>query len=119
MADSSDRGIGKADQEYRRQVAARKSQRETSFDTISGEPLDILYTPLHLEGFDYLRKLGFPGEYPYTRGVRDNMYRGRLWTMRQFAGFGTAADTNRRFKYLLEHGQTGLSTAFDLSLIHI
>jgi methylmalonyl-CoA mutase N-terminal domain/subunit len=114
MADSSDREIGKADQEYRRQVAARKSQRETSFDTISGEPLDILYTPLHLEGFDYLRKLGFPGEYPYTRGVRDNMYRGRLWTMRQFAGFGTAADTNRRFKYLLEHGQTGLSTAFDM-----
>jgi methylmalonyl-CoA mutase N-terminal domain/subunit len=114
MADSSHEDLRKADQRYRRNVAEKQSKHKRSFTTISGEPLDILYTPMHLAGFDYARDLGFPGEYPYTRGIRDDMYRGRLWTMRQFAGFGTAADTNRRFKYLLEHGQTGLSTAFDM-----
>src|SRR5512137_2013969 len=81
--------------------------------TISGHPIREIYTPLDLEGFDHSRQLGEPGQYPFTRGVYRNMYRGRLWTMRQFAGFGEAEDTNRRFKYLLQQGQTGLSVAFD------
>jgi len=81
--------------------------------TSSDIQVDRLYTPTDLEDSDYLKDLGFPGEYPFTRGVYPTMYRGRLWTMRQYAGFGTAEQTNRRFKYLLEHGQTGLSVAFD------
>ena len=85
-----------------------------TFDSISGNKIEILYTPDDLKDFDYEKDLGFPGEYPFTRGIHKNMYRGRLWTMRQFAGFGTPEDTNKRFKYLLEHGQTGLSVAFDL-----
>lgn len=85
-----------------------------SFDSISGNKVDILYTPDDIENLDYERDLGFPGEFPFTRGIHKNMYRGKLWTMRQFAGFGTPEDTNKRFKYLLEHGQTGLSVAFDL-----
>ncbi|MCR4417393.1 MAG: methylmalonyl-CoA mutase family protein [Ignavibacteria bacterium] len=85
-----------------------------TFNSISGNKVEILYTPDDLGDFDYERDLGFPGEFPFTRGIHKNMYRGRLWTMRQFAGFGTPEDTNKRFKYLLEHGQTGLSVAFDL-----
>lgn len=85
-----------------------------TFNTISGNKVEILYAPDDLQDFDYERDLGFPGEFPFTRGIHKNMYRGRLWTMRQFAGFGTPEDTNKRFKYLLEHGQTGLSVAFDL-----
>ncbi len=81
--------------------------------TISGLPLEPIYTP-ETTPIDYDRDLGLPGEYPFTRGVYPTMYRGRPWTMRQFAGFGTAAETNERFRYLLEHGQTGLSTAFDM-----
>src|SRR4051794_39321495 len=81
--------------------------------TISGLPVDELYSPENVE-VEYERDLGDPGEFPFTRGVYETMYRGRLWTMRQFAGFGTAAETNERFRYLLEHGQTGLSTAFDM-----
>jgi len=73
-----------------------------------------LYTPLDIEGFDYERDLGFPGEYPFTRGVQPTMYRGRFWTMRQYAGFATAEESNKRYRYLLEQGQTGLSCAFDL-----
>jgi len=84
------------------------------FRTDSEIEVEALYTPDHLEGFDYREKLGFPGEPPYTRGVYPTMYRGRLWTMRQYAGFGDAEETNRRFKYLVEQGQTGLSVAFDL-----
>uniref|UniRef100_A0A7V3ZUH1 Methylmalonyl-CoA mutase n=1 Tax=candidate division WOR-3 bacterium TaxID=2052148 RepID=A0A7V3ZUH1_UNCW3 len=83
------------------------------FNTISNLPLKIVYTPLDIKDFDYLRDLGFPGEYPFTRGIRYTMYRGRIWTMRQFSGFGTAEDTNKRFKFLLAHGETGLSVAFD------
>ncbi|MCD6275599.1 MAG: methylmalonyl-CoA mutase family protein [Thermoplasmata archaeon] len=79
-----------------------------------GEEIERVYTPVDLKNWDYLDKLGFPGEYPYTRGVYPTMYRGRLWTMRQYAGFGTAEETNKRYKYLLEQGQTGLSVAFDL-----
>lgn len=89
-------------------------KRSVKFTTVSSAPIDILYTPDDIESINYLADIGFPGEFPYTRGVHHNMYRGKMWTMRQFAGFGTPEDTNERFKYLLEHGQTGLSTAFDL-----
>jgi methylmalonyl-CoA mutase, N-terminal domain len=82
--------------------------------TVSGMPIDPLYTPDNLDDFDYDAELGYPGQYPYTRGVHASMYRGRLWTMRQFAGFGTPRQTNERFKFLVGKGQTGLSTAFDL-----
>ena len=88
-------------------------KRDVEFVTQSATPLEPLYTPADADGASYDERLGDPGEYPYTRGVHPTMYRGRLWTMRQFAGYGTAEDTNRRFKFLLEHGQTGLSTAFD------
>jgi methylmalonyl-CoA mutase N-terminal domain/subunit len=84
------------------------------FTTISGRPIERLYTAESVAGLDYSRDLGDPGQYPYTRGVHETMYRGKPWTMRQFAGFGSAAQTNERFKYLLEHGVTGLSVAFDL-----
>jgi methylmalonyl-CoA mutase, N-terminal domain len=91
-------------------AAARQSGK---FTTVSGHPIRGLYTPEDLAGFQVVRDLGEPGNFPFVRGVYRNMYRGRLWTMRQFAGFGTADDTNRRFKYLLQQGQTGLSVAFD------
>ena len=86
----------------------------TKFTTVSGEKIDILYTPDDLAHINYLTDIGFPGEFPYTRGIHHNMYRGKLWTMRQFAGFGAPEDTNERYHYLLNHGQTGLSVAFDL-----
>ncbi|HCZ05930.1 MAG TPA: methylmalonyl-CoA mutase [Thermotogae bacterium] len=89
-------------------------ERRENFSTSSGVKKNVLYTPLDLQEFDYLKNLGFPGEYPFTRGVQPNMYRGKLWTMRQYAGFGTAEESNKRFRYLLEQGQTGLSVAFDL-----
>jgi methylmalonyl-CoA mutase N-terminal domain/subunit len=89
-------------------------ERQDRFMTTSSETVDRLYTPLNIHDLNYLQDLGFPGEYPFTRGVHPTMYRGRLWTMRMFAGFGTAEETNQRFKYLLEQGQTGLSIAFDL-----
>ncbi len=89
-------------------------ERLTEFVTTSSSQVNRLYTPLNLGGSDYLTDIGFPGEFPYTRGVQPTMYRGRLWTMRQYAGYGTAEETNNRFKLLLEQGQTGLSVAFDL-----
>jgi methylmalonyl-CoA mutase N-terminal domain/subunit len=92
---------------------SKGSERDAEFSTMSGVPIKPLYTPEDVEG-DYDEKLGYPGEYPYTRGVYPNMYRGRLWTVRQFAGYGDPEETNRRFKYLLEHGQNGLSVAFDM-----
>jgi methylmalonyl-CoA mutase N-terminal domain/subunit len=88
------------------------------FTTVSGLPIKTLYTHEDLKGFDYDRDLGYPGEFPYVRGVYTNMYRGRLWTMRQFSGFGTPKDTNKRYKYLLKHGQTGLSVAFDFPTLY-
>ena len=88
-------------------------ERDAEFSTMSGVPIKPLYAPEDVEG-DYDEKLGYPGEYPYTRGVYPNMYRGRLWTVRQFAGYGDPEETNKRFKYLLEHGQNGLSVAFDM-----
>ena len=96
------------------QGAARPGERQGRFTTVSDMPIEPLYNPADATGLDYERDLGDPGSYPYTRGVHRSMYRGRLWTMRQFAGLGTAADTNARFRFLLQHGTTGLSTAFDL-----
>jgi len=95
------------------QTKKRPEQRE-SYTTDSGLVIKTVYTPCELDDTDYQQDLGFPGDYPFTRGVQNNMYRGRLWTMRQYAGFGSAEETNRRFRYLLEQGQTGLSIAFDL-----
>jgi methylmalonyl-CoA mutase N-terminal domain/subunit len=97
-----------------RRTLEKTPERQESFATTSGIPLERVYTPLNLAGRDFERDLGFPGEYPFTRGVQPTMYRGRLWTMRQYAGFGTAEETNLRFRYLLQQGQTGLSVAFDL-----
>src|SRR5919108_621081 len=100
--------------EWKRELYDAAPEREGEvFSTISGLENEPLYTPETVE-IDYDRDLGYPGVYPYTRGVYPSMYRGKLWTMRQFAGFGTAEETNERFRYLLEHGQTGLSTAFDM-----
>ena len=92
----------------------RFGEREKSFETESGLEVDTLYTAEDGDGRDYNEKLGYPGEYPYTRGVQPNMYRGRLWTMRQYSGYATPEESNRRYRYLLEQGQTGLSVAFDL-----
>jgi methylmalonyl-CoA mutase N-terminal domain/subunit len=97
-----------------RPTLEKNPERQTDFTTISGHPIRRLYTPADLPDWDPDRALGFPGEPPYTRGIHSTMYRGRVWTMRQFAGFGAAEDTNQRFRYLLAQGQTGLSTAFDL-----
>ncbi|MFL5965768.1 MAG: methylmalonyl-CoA mutase, partial [Gaiellaceae bacterium] len=100
--------------EWRRELYDAKPERSGElFSTISGLENEPLYTPDTVQ-VDYDRELGYPGVYPFTRGVYPSMYRGRLWTMRQFAGFGTAEETNARFRYLLDHGQTGLSTAFDM-----
>ena len=99
--------------EWRRRYEATPEREGELFSTISGVENEPLYSPENVE-LDYERDLGWPGAYPFTRGVYPSMYRGRLWTMRQFAGFGTAEETNIRFRYLLEHGQTGLSTAFDM-----
>jgi len=115
VATTGDRpGIENEAEEWRRELydAAPERQGEL-FSTISGLENEPLYTPDTVET-DYDRDLGYPGVYPFTRGVYPSMYRGRLWTMRQFAGFGTAEETNERFRYLLDHGQTGLSTAFDM-----
>ncbi|HXG01716.1 MAG TPA: methylmalonyl-CoA mutase family protein, partial [Bacteroidota bacterium] len=95
-------------------AAAASRQRPVKFTTVSGQPVELLYTPDDVAHINYLSEIGFPGEFPYTRGIHYNMYRGKLWTMRQFAGFGSPEDTNARYHYLLEHGQTGLSVAFDL-----
>ncbi len=91
--------------------------QDIEYTTVSGEEVKELYTPDDIEGFDYNEELGFPGQYPYTRGVYPNMYRGRFWTQRQFAGFGTPKDTNGRYHYLLDHGQMGLSVDFDMPTI--
>ncbi len=108
------KGAGRA---WKEKVSSSARQRDALFTSVSGEEVDLLYTPDDIADLDYERDLGFPGEFPYTRGVRSNMYRGRLWTMRQFSGFGTPEDSNRRNKFLLAHGQTGLSVAFDLPTI--
>src|SRR5918912_1353133 len=104
------RAMTDAERWYRERYAATP-ERDALFTTVSGEPIEPLYTA---DDLPEASEIGLPGEYPYTRGVYASMYRGRLWTMRQFAGFGTAEETNERFRYLLDHGQTGLSTAFDM-----
>lgn len=109
-----------ADKEYLEQRKAYEEKAKAAkttgmkFTTVSGRDIKVLYGPDDIEHINYLSEIGFPGEYPYTRGIHANGYRGKIWTMRQFAGFGTPEDTNQRFHYLLENGQTGLSVAFDL-----
>lgn len=107
-------GKAKWDQGTISKTLAKAPERKPVFSTISGYPVERLYTPEDVAGIDYDRDLGYPGEYPFTRGVQPTMYRGRFWTMRQYAGFGSAKDTNARYRYLLQQGQTGLSVAFDL-----
>jgi len=101
-----------------RNTLERWPERYESFITTSSEPVERLYTPLDIADLDYERDLSFPGQYPFTRGVHPTMYRGRLWTMRMFAGFGSAEETNARYKYLLAHGETGLSVAFDFPTLY-
>ena len=114
MATTEDRGSLDATRAWREELYERQPERQGElFSTISGLENEPLATPGTVE-VDYERDLGYPGVFPFTRGVYPSMYRGKLWTMRQFAGFGTAAETNERFRYLLDHGQTGLSTAFDM-----
>jgi methylmalonyl-CoA mutase, N-terminal domain len=114
MATTEDKRKLGGDDEWKRELYEAAPERQGElFSTISGLENEPLYTPERVE-LDYDRDLGYPGAYPFTRGVYPSMYRGRLWTMRQFAGFGTAEETNERFRYLLDHGQTGLSTAFDM-----
>jgi methylmalonyl-CoA mutase, N-terminal domain len=113
----SQKQIEEAGEEYNRSVEktiSRFPERAPQFVTVSGEPLERLYLPDPSTTGEYIEKLGFPGQYPFTRGVQPTMYRGRLWTMRQYAGFASAEESNRRYKYLLEQGTTGLSVAFDL-----
>jgi len=109
---------GDAKQRWRETVLTRAlaahPDRRPAAATSSGIPVDLLYDPSDLGRFSYPDRLGYPGDYPYTRGVQATMYRSRPWTMRQYAGFGTAEESNRRFRYLLSQGQTGLSIAFDL-----
>ncbi len=102
------------EKETYKQAVEKRPERKGEFATISGAEVKPLYTAKDTADQDYVRDLGFPGEYPYTRGVRPTMYRGQFWTMRQYAGFGTAEESNRRYRYLLDQGQTGLSVAFDL-----
>ncbi|MEK6778415.1 MAG: methylmalonyl-CoA mutase family protein, partial [Candidatus Deferrimicrobiota bacterium] len=103
---------GRWEKETLGKTLSRSPGRIPRFSTVSDMEIAALYTPDNTGELDYARDLSFPGEYPFTRGVQPSMYRGRLWTMRQFAGYGSAEDTNARFKFLLEQGQTGLSTAF-------
>jgi methylmalonyl-CoA mutase N-terminal domain/subunit len=93
---------------------SKHPDRSAPFTTISGRPIERLYTPDDVSGLDYARDIGHPGDFPYTRGIHPTGYRGKLWTMRQFAGFGTPDETNERYKQLLQAGGTGLSVAFDL-----
>src|SRR5918997_86900 len=107
------RAMTDAERWFRERYSAA-AEREVPFETVSGEPIAPLYTSDDLPPDAEAQRIGLPGEYPYTRGVYPSMYRGRLWTFRQFAGYGTSEETNARFRYLLDHGQTGLSTAFDM-----
>ncbi len=109
--------VSKARKEWEKSQGGAK-ERKDEFITTSSVPIDRLYTPDDIKNFDYIEKLNFPGQYPFTRGVQPTMHRGRLWTMRQFAGFGTAEETNDRFKFLIGHGETGLSTAFDYPTLY-
>ncbi len=107
-------GKEKWDQGPVAKTLSKSPESKPVFTTISGTPVERLYTPLDVKGIDYDRDLGYPGMFPFTRGVQPTMYRGRYWTMRQYAGFGDAKSTNERYRYLLKQGQTGLSVAFHL-----
>lgn len=113
MNDGFDR-IAQEQKRWEEKAKKGGTMHDDQYTTVSGAPINMLYTPLDSRGIDFTRDIGFPGEFPYTRGIHPTGYRGKLWTMRQFAGFGTPEDTNERYHYLLEHGQTGLSVAFDL-----
>ena len=113
MATPSETDIKAAQAAWEEKTAGARERKE-SFDTDSIEGISRAYGPDSVADVDYLQDVGFPGEYPFTRGVQPTMYRGRLWSMRQYAGFGTPTESNERFRYLLEQGQTGLSVAFDL-----
>jgi methylmalonyl-CoA mutase N-terminal domain/subunit len=117
MSENTNKNLAARAAAYQQKARASKTREDAAeFTSLSGEPLEVCYSPANAPAPDanaYLESLGFPGEYPYTRGIHPNLYRGKLWTMRQFAGFGTAKDTNERYHFLLEHGQTGLSVAFD------
>jgi methylmalonyl-CoA mutase N-terminal domain/subunit len=113
MKDGVDR-INEQRKQWEAKARSNGKLRDDLYTTVSGVPVNMLYTPSDVEGTDFDRDIGFPGEFPYTRGIHPTGYRGKLWTMRQFAGFGTPEDTNERYHYLLDHGQTGLSVAFDL-----
>jgi len=114
MANGIREGLDRWIQTTLKKALSKAPEREPSFKTTSQIEINRLYTPVDGEDRDYNRDLGFPGEYPFTRGAQPTMYRSRFWTMRQYSGFATAEETNKRYKYLLEHGQTGLSVAFDL-----
>ena len=101
-------------QELFQEYISKTGERLPRFSTVSDRPVASLYTSVDVKDLDYSADIGFPGQYPFTRGVQPSMYRGRLWTMRMFAGLGSARDTNRRFHLLVEEGETGLSTAFDM-----
>jgi methylmalonyl-CoA mutase N-terminal domain/subunit len=114
MLETSGKGAGERHEAWKRAAGDPSKMRQVKFTTVSGDPIEMLYTPEDVAHLNYLSDIGYPGDYPYTRGIHPTGYRGKLWTMRQFAGFGTPEDTNERYHYLLSHGQTGLSVAFDL-----
>ncbi|MBI3165186.1 MAG: methylmalonyl-CoA mutase family protein [Chloroflexi bacterium] len=117
MLDELQQSLSKWEQTSLKKALTQLPERADEFITTSSEPINRLYTPLDIADLDYAASLGLPGEYPYTRGVHPTLHRSKLWTMRMFAGFGTAEETNQRFKYLLDQGQTGLSIAFDLATL--
>jgi len=112
MRDSTKQG--KSTKQAVEKAISKFPERKQKFTSTSNYEIKRVYTPEDVENIDYVNDIGFPGDYPYTRGVQPTMYRARHWTMRQYAGFGTAEESNKRYKYLLEQGQTGLSVAFDL-----
>ena len=118
MAGSTDMDRAREAEEAWRRDTADAPEEPRLYSTLSDIPVERVYTPLHLEERDYQRDIGLPGQFPFTRGVHPTGYRGKLWTMRMFAGFGTPAETNQRFKFLLDHGETGLSTAFDMPTLY-
>ena len=118
LAGSTDMDRAREAEEAWRRDTADAPEEPRLYSTLSDIPVERVYTPLHLEERDYQRDIGLPGQFPFTRGVHPTGYRGKLWTMRMFAGFGTPAETNQRFKFLLDHGETGLSTAFDMPTLY-
>ncbi len=114
MLNTSGKEVREQHDKWLRSAGDASKGRQVKFTTVSGEPVGMLYTPEDVAQLNFLSDIGYPGEFPYTRGIHPTGYRGKLWTMRQFAGFGTPEDTNERYHYLLSHGQTGLSVAFDL-----